>query len=141
MKQRLGIAQALINNPSILIMDEPTSALDPIGRKEVMDIILKLKGDKTIFYSTHILSDVERVCDVIGIIHKGQLLIEDTLSNLKKQYLESKIIIETNQTFEDMEVVFSKAKWFDTMYRNHGDICLAVKDEVAKPSILIENLS
>jgi len=95
MKQRLAIAQALIHDPEILIMDEPTSALDPIGRNDVMNIIYKLKGSKTIFYSTHILEDVERVCDKIGILDKGVLLLEGTLDDIKKTYYDNKVYIET----------------------------------------------
>ena len=86
MKQRLAIAQALIHDPEILIMDEPTSALDPIGRKDVMDIIKKLKGQKTIFYSTHILDDVEKVCDRVGILHQGDLILEESIENIKKKF-------------------------------------------------------
>ena len=63
MKQRLGVAQALINAPRLLLLDEPTSALDPIGRNEVLDMIAALAGRTTVFFSTHILADVERVCD------------------------------------------------------------------------------
>ncbi len=102
MKQRLAIAQALIHDPEILIMDEPTSALDPIGRNDVMNIIYKLRGSKTIFYSTHILEDVERVCDKIGILDNGVLLVEDTLENLKKAYYNNKIYIETKNESKDL---------------------------------------
>ncbi len=96
MKQRLAIAQALVHNPEILIMDEPTSALDPIGRKEVIDIILKLKGEKTIFYSTHILEDVEKVCNRIGIIDEGKLLLEDSISNIQQKYYRNELELTTN---------------------------------------------
>jgi len=83
MKQRLGIAQALINRPKVVLLDEPVSALDPIGRKEVMDIIQSLAGEVTVFFSTHILADVERICDRIIIIHEGKKLLEDSIENIK----------------------------------------------------------
>lgn len=86
MKQRLGIAQALIGNPRIIFLDEPTSALDPIGRKEILDIILELKNDVTVFFSTHILSDVEKICDRLIILDKGNVIVEDNIDNLKKKY-------------------------------------------------------
>ena len=84
MKQRLGIAQAMINEPKLLICDEPTSALDPIGRKEILDILLKLKGKTTVIFSTHILSDVERICDHIGVLSGGKLALEGNLSEIKE---------------------------------------------------------
>ena len=74
MKQRIGIAQALINEPDIVFMDEPASALDPMGRYDVMEILTKLKGNTTVFFSTHIITDIERVCDTIAIIDKGGIL-------------------------------------------------------------------
>lgn len=83
MKQRLGIAQALLNEPKLLICDEPTSALDPIGRKEILDILLKVKGKTTVIFSTHILSDVERICDHIAVLHKGKLMLSGTLAEVK----------------------------------------------------------
>jgi ABC-2 type transport system ATP-binding protein len=89
MRQRLGIAQALINRPQVIFMDEPTSALDPIGRREVLELVSKLKQNATIFMSTHILSDVERVCDMVGIINKGNLIAVSSVSDLQKQYARS----------------------------------------------------
>ena len=69
MKQRLGIAQALLNSPKLLICDEPTSALDPMGRKEVLDILSSVKEHTTVVFSTHVLSDVESICDRIAFLH------------------------------------------------------------------------
>jgi ABC-2 type transport system ATP-binding protein len=74
MRQRLGLAQALVHRPPVLLLDEPTSALDPAGRRDVLDLIDSLRGQTTIFLSSHILADVERVCDTIGVIHQGRLL-------------------------------------------------------------------
>ena len=76
MRQRLGLAQALVNRPPVLFLDEPASALDPAGRKEVLDLIESLRGQCTVFMSTHILADVERVCDSVGIIADGRMVAE-----------------------------------------------------------------
>ncbi len=74
MLQRVGIAQAIIHNPTLVFLDEPMSGLDPIGRREVRDLIEALKNEgKTIFFSTHILSDAEALCDRVAILHKGEL--------------------------------------------------------------------
>jgi ABC-2 type transport system ATP-binding protein len=74
MRQRLGIAQALIGSPTVLLLDEPVSALDPIGRHEVLDLMRELRGEVTVFYSTHILDDVERVSDHVAILDGGRLV-------------------------------------------------------------------
>ncbi|MFL5407169.1 MAG: ABC transporter ATP-binding protein [Myxococcales bacterium] len=85
MVQRLGLAQALIADPEIVILDEPMSGLDPIGRKDVRDLIFSLRGEgRTVLFSTHILSDVEAICDRIGIIAQGRLTDCGTLSSLLK---------------------------------------------------------
>ena len=83
MKQRLGIAQALINKPRLLICDEPTSALDPVGRKEILDIIHAARSETSVVFSTHILSDVERICDDTAILEKGKIALSGTVSELK----------------------------------------------------------
>ena len=75
MLQRIGIAQALINDPHLVILDEPMSGLDPVGRKEIRDLILQLKAQgKTVFFSSHILHDAEVLCDRVGILIKGRLV-------------------------------------------------------------------
>lgn len=82
MKQRLGIAQALLGKPELLICDEPTSALDPVGRKEILDILKSVREYTTILFSTHILSDVERICDEIGILNKGRLAWHGSMEDI-----------------------------------------------------------
>ena len=74
MRQRLGIGQALIGRPSVLLLDEPVSSLDPIGRREVLDLMRDLRGETTVFYSTHILDDVQRVSDHVAILDGGRLV-------------------------------------------------------------------
>jgi ABC-2 type transport system ATP-binding protein len=86
MRQRLGVAAALIHHPEVLFLDEPASALDPAGRKEVLDLIESLRGQCTVVMSTHILADVERVCDRIGIIDKGRMLVQSRREQLLKHY-------------------------------------------------------
>jgi ABC-2 type transport system ATP-binding protein len=86
MRQRLGVAAALIHHPEVLFLDEPASALDPAGRKEVLDLIESLRGQCTVVMSTHILADVERVCDVVGIIARGRMLVQSPREQLLEQY-------------------------------------------------------
>jgi ABC-2 type transport system ATP-binding protein len=94
MKQRLGIAQALINDPQLLILDEPVSALDPIGRREVLTLMKRLKEKTTILFSTHVLHDAEEICDYIYIIKDGQLAINGTLEQLQSEHQQPTIYIE-----------------------------------------------
>jgi ABC-2 type transport system ATP-binding protein len=86
MRQRLGVAQTLINRPSVLILDEPASALDPQGRRDVLTLIEQLREQATVFMSTHILSDVERVCDRVAIIDQGRLVVEADREDLQGRY-------------------------------------------------------
>ena len=97
MQQRVGLAQALINNPDLLILDEPTSGLDPLGRMKVREIIQRLKNDgKTVFFSSHELGEVETVCDRVAIINQGELktlgrvdeLVAQHGANLEKVFLD-----------------------------------------------------
>ncbi|MBE5883176.1 MAG: ABC transporter ATP-binding protein [Lachnospiraceae bacterium] len=83
MKQRLGIAQALLHSPKLLICDEPTSALDPVGRKEILDILSNVKKETTVVFSTHILSDVERICEKIAFLHNGEIALSGGLEEIK----------------------------------------------------------
>ena len=87
MQQRVGLAQALINNPDLLILDEPTSGLDPLGRMTVREIIQRLKNEgKTVFFSSHELGEVETICDRVAIIHRGELKVEGRVNDLVQKY-------------------------------------------------------
>jgi ABC-2 type transport system ATP-binding protein len=86
MKQRLGVAQALLSEPELLICDEPTSALDPVGRKEILDILQEIKGKTTVVFSTHILSDVERICDNVAVLHGGKIAYQGSLQELRARH-------------------------------------------------------
>lgn len=94
MRQRLGIAQALINQPEVLILDEPISALDPIGRKEILELLAGLKGQSTVFFSSPILAEVDRICDEIAVLHRGVLLAQAPTQALQEQYAQPLITIE-----------------------------------------------
>jgi lantibiotic transport system ATP-binding protein len=117
MKQRLGLALALLNDPELIILDEPTNGLDPQGIVELRGIIQKLNTDfgKTIFLSSHILSEIEMICSHVGIIKKGKKLFEGTIEDLKAANTESmKVQLETNNYDKTMQflthenIAFSK---------------------------------
>ena len=97
MKQRLGIAQALLAKPKLLICDEPTSALDPVGRKDILEILQAVKGQTTVLFSTHILSDVERICTEVAFLDKGTICMQGTLAEIKggKRTEAYRIVTET----------------------------------------------
>ena len=95
MKQRLGIAQALLNRPKLLICDEPTSALDPVGRKEILSILQEVKEQTTVLFSTHILSDVERICTDIAFLKDGKIAVQGKLSEVKGQNRTEEYVLET----------------------------------------------
>ncbi|WP_297513023.1 ABC transporter ATP-binding protein [Thermococcus sp.] len=110
MRQRLLLAQALINDPELLILDEPMTGLDPTGIAEFKEIIREQrKAGKTVFFSSHILAHVEEVCDTVGVIVKGRLILEDSIENIKREFLKKAgytIIIETNRPVD-----WSSAPW------------------------------
>jgi ABC-2 type transport system ATP-binding protein len=86
MRQRLGIAQALLHRPDILFLDEPVSSLDPEGRRDLLELIAGLRGEATVVFSTHVLADVERVCDRVAILHRGRLVTEGPLDRLLAEH-------------------------------------------------------
>lgn len=86
MKQRLGLACVLLPEPELYILDEPVSALDPLGRLEILELLSSLRGKATVFFSSHVLADVERVCDHVAVLHRGKLLLQSSLQGLLEQY-------------------------------------------------------
>ena len=94
MKQRLGLATTIISQPKLILLDEPCSALDPIGRYDVLEIVSELKQNSTVLFSTHILSDVETVCDSVTVVDHGKTLYEGTVSGISdgKKSFEDAVI-------------------------------------------------
>jgi ABC-2 type transport system ATP-binding protein len=94
MKQRLGLAQAIIHQPKLLLLDEPVSALDPLGRREVLELMQDLKKETTILFSTHVLHDAEAICDDVLIIRDGQLVLNGDLNRIMHDNQQSFITIQ-----------------------------------------------
>ena len=115
MRQRLGLAQALVNRPEVLFLDEPVSALDPGGRKEILEMIGQLRGQCTVFMSTHILQDVERVCDTVGIIDHGKLVVEAPQAELLDRYTVPAFELECEEgsepAFEKLLEALRRLEW------------------------------
>lgn len=131
MIQRLGIAQALIHRPAVLFLDEPTSALDPAGRYEVLELIAGLRGKVTVFFSTHILTDVERICDTVAVIHKGELLLESDREELMNQYAinSAELELENHGQSADPLLALLKAQaWVETVQIEQNVMRITVTD-------------
>jgi ABC-2 type transport system ATP-binding protein len=101
MRQRLGIAQALVTRPQVVLLDEPVSALDPIGRREVLDLMSDLRGEATVFYSTHILDDVERVSDHVAIIDHGRLVRAAPTADLLRSFSNDRLRVSLGGATDD----------------------------------------
>jgi ABC-2 type transport system ATP-binding protein len=100
MVTRLGIAASLINDPEILIWDEPTSGLDPVGRRQVTDLIKQIGKTRTIVVSTHVLGDVDRVCDEVGLLYRGRLIYSGSLADMKRRVQSNVIELELDGDVE-----------------------------------------
>ena len=141
MRQRMGLAQALVHRPPVLLLDEPVSALDPAGRKEVLELIETLRGQTTILLSTHILADVERVCDMIGIIAKGRLIVQARRDDLLARYVTPLFEIESEDGFGHwLEWVEKQAFVTNVTVSNHTARVL-VKDVHTAQKPLLESLA
>ena len=135
MRQRLGIAGALVHRPPVIVLDEPVSALDPEGRRDVLDLIAGLRGDTTVLFSTHVLADVERICDRVAILDHGRLVVEGELGDLLERYALPvwRIEAEPGQGLA-MDRLASELRaepWVTAAALEHGLLTVAVADPVA----------
>jgi ABC-2 type transport system ATP-binding protein len=141
MRQRLGIGQALINQPHVLFLDEPASSLDPEGRRDVLEIISRLRGTATVFMSTHILNDVERVCDRVAILNLGHLVVEGPIDELLDHYAQPIYELEPEPqqdgAVERLAAAVRGQPWTDQVQTTPDTVRVFVKDpKVAGPAIL-----
>jgi ABC-2 type transport system ATP-binding protein len=132
MKQRLGVAQALISSPRLLLLDEPTSALDPIGRREVLEMIASLSGRTTVFFSTHILADVERVCDTVAVLAGGRVVEQAAIDELRSRHGGAqRVVIEVSDP-QHLVSALSGLPWAGAVKRDGRELLVEVTDlEVA----------
>jgi len=136
MRQRLLLAQALINDPELLILDEPMSGLDPKGIAEFKDIIREQrKAGKTVFFSSHILAHVEEVCDTVGVIVRGKLRVEDSIENIKVNFLKKAgylILLETTKpvSFEGVDWEVERVSPTKYKIKAPGDVREEINDLV-----------
>lgn len=124
MKQRLGIAQALINSPRLLICDEPTSALDPVGRKEILDILSSAREKTTVLFSTHILSDVERICTDVAFLKDGKAELQGSIADIKSRYSIDEYSVES----DDPHTIRAICEKFPSMMNVDGRLIFREKD-------------
>lgn len=139
MKQRLGIAQALLGQPSLLICDEPTSALDPVGRKEMLELFQKISKTTTILFSTHILNDVEKICDHVAILHEGSIKENGSLAKLKEKYGKTSCLIEFF-TREEQQLFWQQTS-FDSQIQNETTIRIELGNSKERPQQIMETLT
>jgi ABC-2 type transport system ATP-binding protein len=130
MKQRLGIAQALVNAPSLLMLDEPTSALDPIGRREVLEMVASLRGRTTVFFSTHILADVERVCDAVAILERGRIVASAGIADLTARAAANRLVVEVEGDGDAAAVagVLAGRAWLRSIETTDRTLSMTVSD-------------
>lgn len=128
MRQRLGLGAALIHRPSVLFLDEPVSALDPAGRKDVLELIDSLRGRCTVFMSTHILADVERICDVVGIINHGKLVVQSPRETLLAQYAVPVFELEAIESE-------SLRRWADSLRQADWVTAVSLEGETARVTV------
>ncbi len=132
MRQRLGVGQAILPRPSVIFLDEPVSALDPAGRRDVLELIGGLRGTATILMSTHILNDVERICDRVAILDRGRLAAEAPMEELLARHARPILELDPEPGQEPgVEVLIAQlraAAWSRDVRVEHGVIRVVVHD-------------
>ncbi|HSF26870.1 MAG TPA: ABC transporter ATP-binding protein [Actinomycetes bacterium] len=111
MTQRLGLAAALVGDPEVLVLDEPTSALDPAGRAEVLDLVVGMRGRTTVIFSSHILGDVQRVCDTVGVLRAGRLLYQGGLDRLLAEHVRPRWAVRLRSGSERLVAALGAEPW------------------------------
>jgi ABC-2 type transport system ATP-binding protein len=111
MLQRLGLAATIVSRPELLILDEPCSALDPLGRNDVLDLVTRLGQRSTVLFSSHILSDVQRVCDTVGVLRGGQLLFEGPLEDLLAEHVKPSFLLRLRPPLDPVVAALRAEPW------------------------------
>jgi ABC-2 type transport system ATP-binding protein len=141
MRQRLGIAQALVARPRLLILDEPVSSLDPEGRRDLLALIANLRESATVIFSTHVLDDVERICDRVGILDHGRLVTEGPLDDLLTRFALPLYRIDPEPGQDEAVAAFARnlraVPWVEGVTERDGRLIVSVTDEAAASAGLL----
>lgn len=121
MLQRLGLAAAMAGEPALLVLDEPAAALDPAGRRDVLDLVSDLRGTATVLFSSHILTDVQQVCDTIGILREGRLLFQGRTRELLAGKAAPAFTVRLRSPLDDLVGVLEAAPWVHLVEREGLD--------------------
>lgn len=141
-KQRVGLAAALVHDPEVLILDEPTSGLDPNQIVEIREVIRQQGADKTVLFSSHILQEVEAICDRVIIINKGELVADDKLGNLQRSNRDNHVVIVqfkepvSKQLLETIKNINSVEKTQDSTFRFHTGNAEPVRKQILELALL-----
>jgi ABC-2 type transport system ATP-binding protein len=111
MLQRLGLAATIVGDPEVLVLDEPASALDPLGRYEVLELVGRLAKRSTVLFSSHILGDVQRVCDTVGVLREGRLLYQGPLASLLTERVQPAYVVRGRPPLEPVAAALRSAPW------------------------------
>jgi ABC-2 type transport system ATP-binding protein len=145
MRQRLGLAQAILNRPPVLLLDEPVSSLDPQGRHDMLETIRGLGGEATVLFSTHILNDVERVCDRVAIIDHGRIVTASPMDELLARYATPTYVVETapadDATLGSLAAVLRAVLGVTAVEPLHGTLRVTVETGDAAARHLLAALS
>ncbi|MFS0674631.1 ATP-binding cassette domain-containing protein [Ornithinibacillus sp. 179-J 7C1 HS] len=137
MKQRLGIAQAIIHEPKLLILDEPVASLDPLGRREVLILMKKLKENMTILFSTHILNDAEEVSDELLLLNQGHIIESGSIAELRKKYQTTVIELQVEDDINLYQEKLDSLDYVDNTKIERNTLFITVSDvKVARDEIL-----
>jgi ABC-2 type transport system ATP-binding protein len=141
MRQRLGIAQALVSRPRLLVLDEPVSSLDPEGRRDLLVLIEQLGATATVIFSTHVLTDIERICDRVGIIDHGRLVTEGPLDELLARFAQPLYRLEPEPdqaaAIETLTARLRETPWIDDVRVDPARIIVSITDEKAASAALL----
>jgi ABC-2 type transport system ATP-binding protein len=140
MKQRLGLAQALIHRPKLLILDEPVSALDPLGRREVLDMMREIKEETTILFSTHVLHDAQEISDDILIMHAGEIAISGSLQSVMEEYRQPIVQIEFESQASDWLKRIASYSFVSEVNIQGNKTSIVLKDMVDGKQTLLKDI-
>lgn len=138
MLQRLGIAATIVGEPDLLMLDEPSAALDPIGRHEVLELVSRLGRRRTVLFSSHILADVQRVCDTVGVLREGRLLYQGPLDALLTGRVAPAYLVRVREPVEPVVVALRAETWVKGVEdEGHGELRVSVSSVGEAESLLV----